>query len=60
MQWNSLGEFFAMGGYAAYVWPSFGLAVAILAGLGLNSRARLRAATFELKAAEAASGRSRT
>ncbi|AJP47751.1 hypothetical protein PG1C_03285 [Rugosibacter aromaticivorans] len=24
MQWNSIGEFFAMGGYALYVWSSFG------------------------------------
>jgi heme exporter protein D len=24
MQWNSVGEFFAMGGYALYVWGSYG------------------------------------
>jgi heme exporter protein D len=24
MQWASAGEFFAMGGYALYVWGSFG------------------------------------
>ena len=24
MHWNSLGEFFAMGGYGLYVWGSFG------------------------------------
>ena len=24
MQWHSVGEFFAMGGYAFYVWGSFG------------------------------------
>lgn len=24
MSWNSVGEFFAMGGYALYVWGSFG------------------------------------
>ena len=23
MHWNSIGEFFAMGGYALYVWGSF-------------------------------------
>ena len=28
MQWNSVSEFFAMGGYALYVWPSFGLTAA--------------------------------
>ena len=25
MQWNSASEFFAMGGYAFYVWGSFGV-----------------------------------
>jgi len=31
MQWNSIDEFFAMGGYALYVWGSFGVtAVALL------------------------------
>jgi heme exporter protein D len=31
MTWNSPGEFFAMGGYAFYVWGSFGVtAVALL------------------------------
>jgi heme exporter protein D len=24
MNWNSVGDFFAMGGYALYVWGSFG------------------------------------
>jgi heme exporter protein D len=28
MQWNSVSEFFAMGGYALYVWTSFGLTAA--------------------------------
>ncbi|MFA7281738.1 MAG: heme exporter protein CcmD [Sterolibacterium sp.] len=31
MQWNSIGEFFAMGGYGFYVWGSFGVtALALL------------------------------
>jgi len=25
MTWNSAGDFFAMGGYALYVWGSFGV-----------------------------------
>ena len=25
MNWNSTGEFFAMGGYGLYVWGSFGI-----------------------------------
>jgi heme exporter protein D len=31
MNWSSASEFFAMGGYAAYVWGSFGLAAVALA-----------------------------
>lgn len=31
MQWNSLGEFFAMGGYAFYVWGSFGVCAVSMA-----------------------------
>jgi len=30
MQWNSVSEFFAMGGYALYVWGSFGLTAAVM------------------------------
>jgi heme exporter protein D len=28
--WNSPGDFFAMGGYALYVWFSFGICAAVL------------------------------
>jgi heme exporter protein D len=30
MQWNSVSDFFAMGGYAFYVWGSFGLTAAVM------------------------------
>ncbi|MBA3060025.1 MAG: heme exporter protein CcmD [Gammaproteobacteria bacterium] len=30
MQWNSVSEFFAMGGYAFYVWGSFGATAAVM------------------------------
>ena len=30
MNWNSLGDFLAMGGYALYVWGSFGVTVLAL------------------------------
>jgi heme exporter protein D len=52
LQWTSVGEFLAMGGYALYVWPTFGLAAAVLAGLWLDSRARLAAAQRDLAVAE--------
>jgi heme exporter protein D len=31
VSWNSPGEFFAMGGYAFYVWGSFGVAALCIA-----------------------------
>lgn len=31
MQWNSVSEFFAMGGYAFYVWGSFGATALVMA-----------------------------
>jgi heme exporter protein D len=31
MNWNSPAEFFAMGGYALYVWGSFGVCTVALA-----------------------------
>jgi heme exporter protein D len=47
--WNSWSEFIAMGGYAFYVWVSFGVVFALMAGevvlLGQRERslmARLR------------------
>ena len=32
MQWGSLTEFFAMGGYGLYVWTSFGATALCLVG----------------------------
>jgi len=31
MQWGSAGEFFAMGGYALYVWGAYGLTALLIA-----------------------------
>ena len=30
MNWASWGDFFAMGGYALYVWGSYGVTIALL------------------------------
>jgi heme exporter protein D len=49
MQWNSVSEFFAMGGYALYVWGSFGLTAAVVAGEVLSLRARRKAILRELR-----------
>ena len=34
---ESLSAFFAMGGYARFVWPAYGIAVVVLAGMALIS-----------------------
>ncbi|WP_404302248.1 heme exporter protein CcmD [Alicycliphilus denitrificans] len=40
MQWNSFSEFFAMGGYAFYVWGSFGATALVMAVESLLIRNR--------------------
>ena len=57
---DSVATFLAMGGYAQYVWPSFGLTVAVLAGLLVLSRRGLKAAEAELAALQSAAGLGRT
>ena len=44
MNWSSLAEFVAMGGYAAYVWGSCGVTLAALAMESILVRRRLRRA----------------
>jgi heme exporter protein D len=44
MNWSSASEFFAMGGYAFYVWGSFLVTAACLAAEPLLLRARRRRA----------------
>ncbi len=41
--WNSPSEFFAMGGYALYVWSSFGVCALVLLLEPLVIRARNKA-----------------
>jgi heme exporter protein D len=47
--WNSPAEFFAMGGYALYVWGSFGVCVLVLFLEPLLVRARFKAIVRRLK-----------
>jgi heme exporter protein D len=46
----SLAHYFAMGGYAAFVWPAYGVAVAVLGGLVLYCGQRYRAGVRALEA----------
>jgi heme exporter protein D len=34
---DSINEFFHMGGYAAFVWPSFGITAAVMIGIVIDS-----------------------
>lgn len=59
MQFDSVADFLAMGGYAAYVWPAFGLAAVVLIGLTVASLRGLRAAEADLASVERLGGRRR-
>ena len=43
MNWSSLAEFAAMGGYGVYVWGSFGVTALAMVGELLALRARRKA-----------------
>ena len=47
--WNSPAEFFAMGGYALYVWCSFGVTVLVLLMEPLAVRARHQSIVHRLQ-----------
>jgi len=50
---SALAGFFAMGGYALYVWPAMAIVAVVLIGLLLESLRQLTAAEVELSALEA-------
>ena len=52
-------SFFEMGGYAAYVWPAFGAAAAIMIALLLLSIRAMRGREAALRALEATARRQR-
>lgn len=45
-------DYFAMGGYAAYVWPSYGLTAVVMIGLLIMSLRELKDNEATLKALE--------
>jgi heme exporter protein D len=45
---GELGRYLAMGGYAAFVWPAYGTALAVLGGLAFQSWRRYRASAGAL------------
>jgi heme exporter protein D len=46
---GDIGGFLAMGGYAAFIWPAYGVALAVLGGLTLYSWRRYRESTVALE-----------
>ena len=46
---GDIAAFLAMGGYAGFVWPAYGVALAVLGGLALSSWRRYRESTATLE-----------
>jgi heme exporter protein D len=53
----SFAEWAAMGGYAAFVWPAYAVAVALLGGVALQSWLRYRRSVRELERLQQSAGR---
>ena len=51
-----MAEFFDMGGYAAFIWPTYGVAALVMVVLLIASLRGLRASTAELESLEQAQG----
>jgi heme exporter protein D len=51
---EAVSTFLAMGGYAGYVWPAYGIAAVVLIGFAIDSWHRVRVAATELQRLEAA------
>ena len=49
MHFASFSDFLAMGGYAFYVWLSFGLTLLCLVGIVMSTRMKTRALLGELR-----------
>ena len=46
---GDLGSYLAMGGYAAFVWPAYGVSLIVLGGLSWHSWRRHRASAAVLE-----------
>jgi heme exporter protein D len=57
---NSLAEFFAMGGYAGFIWPAYGIAALVLVGVLAVSLQQLRQARELLRRYDPQSGSDRS
>ena len=54
-----MSEFFTMGGYAAFVWPAYGITALVMVGLLVDTLRRLRVRRRRLEQLESEEGISR-
>ncbi len=54
---DSIASFFAMGGYAAYVWPAFAVAAVVMTALVVSTILTLRRREQEIAQIEETRGR---
>ncbi|HHQ4570292.1 TPA: heme exporter protein CcmD [Aeromonas veronii] len=57
MHFASFSNFMAMGGYAFYVWLSFGLTLVCLVGIIISTRMKTRSLLGELRSKQAREAR---
>lgn len=57
MHFASFSDFLAMGGYAFYVWLSFGLTLVCLIGIVISTRMKTRRLLGELRSKQAREAR---
>ncbi|ELV7508330.1 heme exporter protein CcmD [Aeromonas veronii] len=57
MHFASFSDFMAMGGYAFYVWLSFGLTLVCLVGIIISTRMKTRCLLGELRSKQAREAR---
>ncbi|ELI6422130.1 heme exporter protein CcmD [Aeromonas veronii] len=57
MHFASFSDFMAMGGYAFYVWLSFGLTLVCLVGIIISTRMKTRSLLAELRSKQARESR---
>ena len=57
MHFASVSDFMAMGGYAFYVWLSFGLTLVCLVGIIISTRMKTRSLLGELRSKQAREAR---
>ena len=51
---DKIASFLGMGGYAGFIWPAFGIALAVMAGFVIASLRTLRSREATLRALQAA------